>query len=52
MLLNYQTYRADTITIDCDKEDFKIKGGTLWDGQTLYQLYEKRTPWEKVKSTV
>jgi pseudaminic acid synthase len=42
-----QTYRADTITIDCDKEDFQISGGTLWDGQTLYDLYEKAyTPWE------
>ena len=42
-----QTYRADTITIDCDKEDFQIKGGTLWDGQTLYDLYKKAyTPWE------
>jgi len=42
-----QTYRADTITIDCDKEDFKIKGGTLWDGQTLFDLYTKAyTPWE------
>ena len=42
-----QTYRADTITIDCDKEDFQIRGGTLWDGQTLYSLYQKAyTPWE------
>lgn len=41
-----QTYRADTITLDCDSEDFRIRGG-LWDGQTLYQLYTKaHTPWE------
>lgn len=42
-----QTYTPDTITIDCDNEYFQIKQGTLWDGQTLYQLYkEAYTPWE------
>lgn len=41
-----QTYRPDTITLDCDSDDFKIKGG-LWDGRTLYELYEEaHTPWE------
>jgi N-acetylneuraminate synthase len=41
-----QTYRPDTITLDCDSEDFQIKGG-LWDGKTLYQLYEEaHMPWE------
>lgn len=41
-----QTYRPDTITLDCDSDDFKIKGG-LWDGRTLYDLYEEaHTPWE------
>jgi len=35
------------ITIDCDNSYFKIDGGTLWDGNTLYQLYkETYTPWE------
>lgn len=44
--IKLQTYRPDTITIDCDKDDFQIKGG-LWDGQTLYELYGKAyTPWE------
>jgi len=42
-----QTYTPDTITIDCNNEYFQIKQGTLWDGQTLYELYKKAyTPWE------
>ncbi|MDK9707984.1 MAG: pseudaminic acid synthase [Desulforhopalus sp.] len=41
-----QTYRPDTITLNCDAEEFQIHGG-LWDGKTLYQLYEEaHTPWE------
>jgi pseudaminic acid synthase len=41
-----QTYRPDTITLDSDSEEFKIKGG-LWDGRTLYELYEEaHMPWE------
>jgi sialic acid synthase SpsE len=41
-----QTYTADTITLNCDTEDFKIRGG-LWDGRTLYDLYqEAHTPWD------
>lgn len=41
-----QTYRPDTITLDCDTEEFRIHGG-LWDGKTLYQLYaEAHMPWE------
>ena len=35
-----QTYTPDWMTIDCDKEDFIIKGGTLWDGKKLYELYK------------
>lgn len=42
-----QTYTADTITIDCDDPCFQIKEGTIWDGTTLYKLYEQAyTPWE------
>lgn len=44
--IKIQTYRPDTITIDCNKEDFQIKDG-LWKGKSLYQLYEwAHTPWE------
>lgn len=42
-----QTYRADTITIDCDDPCFQINEGTIWDGTTLYKLYQQAyTPWE------
>jgi len=42
-----QTYTADTITLDCDDPCFQITQGTLWDGTTLYKLYQKAyTPWE------
>jgi pseudaminic acid synthase len=42
-----QTYTADTLTLDCDAPCFQINSGTLWDGTTLYKLYEKAfTPWE------
>ncbi|MBT4951790.1 MAG: pseudaminic acid synthase [Pelagibacteraceae bacterium] len=41
-----QTYRPDTMTIESDRDDFKINEG-LWKGQTLYNLYEQaHTPWE------
>lgn len=41
-----QTYRPDTLTIDCDLPDFQIKDG-LWAGRTLYDLYEEaHTPWD------
>jgi pseudaminic acid synthase len=42
-----QTFTPSTMTLKCDKEPFRIKGGTLWDGKSLYDLYEKAyTPWE------
>lgn len=45
--IKLQTYTADTITLDCSADDFKIKQGTIWDGKYLHGLYkEAYTPWE------
>ena len=42
-----QTYTADTITLDCKSDDFQVKGGTIWDGKYLYNLYQEGSlPWE------
>jgi pseudaminic acid synthase len=44
--IKFQTYTADTITLNCKKEDFKIHG-TIWDGKYLHDLYQEAyTPWE------
>jgi len=45
--IKLQTYTADTLTLDCKKNDFMIDGGTLWDGKNLYELYQEAyTPWK------
>jgi pseudaminic acid synthase len=45
--IKIQTYTADTMTLDCDNEYFQINQGTIWDGTTLYKLYQQAyTPWE------
>lgn len=44
--IKIQSYTPDTMTIDCDSDDFQIKNGT-WAGYNLYQLYEEAyTPFE------
>lgn len=42
-----QTYTPDCMTINCDNDYFRINNGTIWDGKTLYGLYEEaHMPWE------
>src|SRR5256885_11488825 len=42
-----QTFTPDTIKMRSDREEFRVRGGTLWDGRTLYDLYEEaHMPWE------
>ena len=45
--IKLQTYTPDTLTLDIETEPFIVKGGTLWDERTMYDLYrEAMTPWE------
>jgi len=45
--IKLQTYTADTITLNVKTDDFKIKQGTFWDGQYLYDLYlDASLSWE------
>lgn len=45
--IKLQTYTPDAITIDCDNNFFKLGKGSIWEGYTLFNLYEEAcTPWE------
>jgi pseudaminic acid synthase len=45
--IKFQTYLPSTMTLDSNKEDFIVKGGTIWDGRNLYELYQEASlPWE------
>jgi pseudaminic acid synthase len=46
--VKFQTYTAETMTIDHDSAAFRISNGHgLWGGRNLYSLYkEAYTPWE------
>jgi len=45
--IKLQTYTADTLTIGCDNPYFRVGKGTLWEGRTLYDLYQEAfTPWD------
>jgi pseudaminic acid synthase len=46
-VLKLQTYSPDTITLNCNNAHFRLSGGTIWDGQTLHDLYASAyMPWE------
>lgn len=45
--IKFQTYLPSTMTLNSNKEDFILKGGTIWDGRNLYELYQEASlPWE------
>ena len=44
--IKLQHYTPDTITTRSNLPEFKVGGGTLWDGRELFDLYaEAMTPW-------
>ena len=49
-----QVYRPDTITLDCDNDDFSIPAGSPWEHyKNSYNLYQcAHTPWEWIPELV
>ena len=42
-----QTYTPETMTLDCEREDFQIPSDSIWSGKNLFELYaEAYTPWD------
>jgi len=51
--VKFQHYTPETITVRSEHPDFRVKGGTLWDGRQLADLYaEAMTPWEWTQDLV
>ena len=45
--IKLQTYTSETITLNCNSEDFIIKNKSIWDGMKYSELYQKaHTPWD------
>ena len=45
--IKLQTYTPDTMTINSDRDYFRVKHGTVWDGLFQYGVYQDAyTPWE------
>lgn len=45
--MKIQTFKPEYITLDCEEDYFKINNNTIWDGNTLYNLYKSTyLPWE------
>lgn len=38
--IKVQTFRPETMTLNSDRDPFRIDAGTEWDDQTLFDLYE------------
>jgi pseudaminic acid synthase len=51
--IKFQHFTPETITVKSNHPDFKVSGGTLWDGRQLSDLYsEAAMPWEWTEDLV